>query len=373
MAIEKIAQSSTSVSALSLTMPGSGKIFQYINQSEDVVANNKQKVTETLWSNIATTISGSSLYTLTSQYSASCEYYLDMYCYNPNITSSATPQFSIGFGDRYGRGSSLTPSPDLSRTLSYVSNSYDPSSTIYSQYRNLLLPPGDEQFTLDSGVQMDSFYVMNFSRNRLKERLDPGNWEISIRSGSLTTTMIDDAGTESETGTTGDSGRIYAIVSGSLTNGVYLDINGNRVVMGIAYPDMGVLLFNATGSVYSYGNIGLPCNLTPSYYNTNVNIFKNLLSNANSTLQARNSQYITSTYYYIRIKNGDFNFSNNPSFTTGSLGDLRHSTMINDPRTYITTVGLYNDANELLAVAKLSRPFMKSFVREGLVVVKLDF
>ncbi len=39
----------------------------------------------------------------------------------------------------------------------------------------------------------------------------------------------------------------------------------------------------------------------------------------------------------------------------------------------VTTVGLYNDANELLAVAKLSRPLVKDFTKEALIRVKLDF
>ncbi len=40
---------------------------------------------------------------------------------------------------------------------------------------------------------------------------------------------------------------------------------------------------------------------------------------------------------------------------------------------YITTVGLYNDTNQLLAVAKLSRPLPKDFTKEALIRVKLDF
>ena len=44
-----------------------------------------------------------------------------------------------------------------------------------------------------------------------------------------------------------------------------------------------------------------------------------------------------------------------------------------DPKSYITTVGLYNDAKELLAVAKLSKPLFKSFSREAVIKVKLDF
>ena len=47
--------------------------------------------------------------------------------------------------------------------------------------------------------------------------------------------------------------------------------------------------------------------------------------------------------------------------------------MQNDPKVYVTTVGLYNDNNELLAVAKLSKPLLKSFSREAIIKVKLDF
>ena len=39
----------------------------------------------------------------------------------------------------------------------------------------------------------------------------------------------------------------------------------------------------------------------------------------------------------------------------------------------ITTIGMYNDSNNLLAVAKLSRPLLKDFTKEALVRVKLDF
>jgi hypothetical protein len=73
------------------------------------------------------------------------------------------------------------------------------------------------------------------------------------------------------------------------------------------------------------------------------------------------------------VKNGDYNYSNNPSYVSGSNGDLAFSTFINDPQSYITTVGMYNDRRELLAVAKLSQPLLKSFTREVLIKVKLDF
>ena len=88
---------------------------------------------------------------------------------------------------------------------------------------------------------------------------------------------------------------------------------------------------------------------------------------------ARNSEKITSTHYFVRVKNSDYNFSNNPSYVTGSDGQIRQATFVGDPKTYITTVGLYNDRTELIAVAKLSKPLLKSYSREALIRVKLDF
>ena len=74
----------------------------------------------------------------------------------------------------------------------------------------------------------------------------------------------------------------------------------------------------------------------------------------------------------MRVRNSDFNYSTNPSMISGS-GEFVDSSLINNPQTFITTVGLYNDANELLSVAKLSKPLVKDFTKEALVRVKLDF
>jgi len=92
-----------------------------------------------------------------------------------------------------------------------------------------------------------------------------------------------------------------------------------------------------------------------------------------SDFQARSAETISSTHYFVRLRNKDFNYSNNPTFYNNTNGQIAQSTFIGDPKTYITTVGLYNDRQELLAVAKLSKPLLKSFQREALIRVKLDF
>ena len=76
---------------------------------------------------------------------------------------------------------------------------------------------------------------------------------------------------------------------------------------------------------------------------------------------------------FVRSRNAEFNYSTNPSFISGSTGEVIYTEFINSPQVYVTTVGMYNDANELVAVAKLSKPLLKDFTKESLIRVKLDF
>jgi len=94
---------------------------------------------------------------------------------------------------------------------------------------------------------------------------------------------------------------------------------------------------------------------------------------AGSPFIARSAEKITSTNYFVRLKNGDYNYSNNPTYYTGSLPQNVLPAFRDKPISYVTTIGLYNDANELLAVAKLSRPVQKSTDKEALVRVRLDY
>ena len=86
----------------------------------------------------------------------------------------------------------------------------------------------------------------------------------------------------------------------------------------------------------------------------------------------RPEETVSSTYFFTRVTNQEFNYSANDSFTTND-GTLRFSSMVNNPRVYITTIGLYNDNQELLAVAKLSKPLAKDFTKEALIRIKLDY
>jgi len=262
--------------------------------------------------------------------------------------------------------------------------------------RNVLLGTGDQKFSVYGGTvagatDLDAFYAININRSRYKERLDPGNISITLSGASKTVTLIDDSGGTDENVST--SGRVYNMVSGSLNIGTALTAsintytcstaNGNQG-WGLFYPDMGIILLNPTalkdvdGKLARAGNsmVGVYHNnsLSGSTYTSNsgsVALFNSL--NSGADFQARRTENVSTSHYFVRANNREFNFSNNPTFVTGSTGQFVQSTFEKNPRVYVTTVGLYDDANELLAVAKVSKPIEKSFDKEVAIKVKLDF
>ena len=353
-----------------------GRTYTKFDMVNDVISNQTEIVTGGLWSDNVASLT--TYFTSSGQTTSQRRYYTDVYQAEPSADGAAV-QYSLAFGHALGSGSD---------SQGQLNDS--PSRAIYSQYKQLLLSPGDSRFTTAGSGSTEYIYVVNFKRNRLRERLDPGNFELPMVSintratnatGSVTLsstliTLIDDS--VLTTGSIGQSGRVYNIVSGSINGGVY---NSTApVYYGLAYPDYGTLILDGkmldqqlafktnTGSS-SEGN-----NHFALYHSISGSaLFTNTVTSDPYGFMARNSEKITSTHYFVRVKNAEYNFSNNPSYVTGSVGQIAQSTFISDPKTYITTVGLYNDSQELLAVAKLSKPLLKSFSREALVRVKLDF
>lgn len=90
-------------------------------------------------------------------------------------------------------------------------------------------------------------------------------------------------------------------------------------------------------------------------------------------MKARNVKYKRSNRYFVRVNAAYANYTNNPTYVSGSDGYIAHNCFKKDPQTYITTVGLYNDFNELLAVAKLSQPIPKTFDNDVLIKIRLNW
>lgn len=343
-----------------------GTIFSRFNPDTDVVSNYKETVSATCWSNTDDILT--QFWTSSAEIAlSSSHYYWNLYQSRNAAVSSSEPQFSISYGNINGKGS-VTGSP--AGYSGNLTGSRTPSRAIYSQYRNLLLQPDDTRFTFGTSSR-DDIYVINFARARYKEKLDPGNWQLQL-SGSLSNiTLIDNSGA-SINPEINASGRVFNIVSGSIANGTA----SVATVYGLSYPDVGILVLDPIAISASIGigyNTGSFVDAVGGGGTGSNNYQLYLAVSGGAMFQARNEENINSSYYYVRVKHFEFNYSNNPTFTTGSLGLVRLSNFVQNPKVYITTVGLYNDTNELLAVAKLSRPLLKDFTRESLVRIKLDF
>jgi len=145
---------------------------------------------------------------------------------------------------------------------------------------------------------------------------------------------------------------------------------------------MGTILLNGQALACPTGyEGGIALKYSGSALQSNPSVVPNGYNNAliytaiskGDSFGLNSQENVTSDYVFIRPQNAEFNYTTNPSFISGSTGQVIYSQFINNPQTYITTVGLYNDANELLAVAKLSKPLVKDFTKEALIRVKLDF
>ena len=355
----------------------SGRVFTRFEPVSDILDNQQVQVTTGLFSSNAATMSA--VFTSSAQSTTSKNYYYE--AWNGTATTSEA-QFSVAYGHRRGSGSSAAGTLNDS-----------PSRAIYSQYRLLLLNPGDTTFTFGDGTSSDSIYAINYNRARLKDRIDPGNWQMTLAQLSGSTvpnashtgsnvkvqtlnpnfiTLIDDSGDVNNTGTTG-LGNVYNIVSGSLTNGIF-NPSAPRYY-GLMYPSLGVVILNDTvlNASASFNSVTGSNVSGDNAWKLFTSISGAMSRSVDYSMQARNIETITSTHYFVRVKNGEYNFSNNPTFVTGSVGEFSQATFIGDPKTYLTTIGMYNDRQELLAVAKLSQPVQKSFSVETLIKVKLDF
>jgi hypothetical protein len=349
----------------------------------DKVTNRTEIVTSGIWSGDTGSFDVSANYTSSLQAaSTSGKYYLDVY--NSVNTGSAEVQFSIAYGDKDGYGAP---------TLTQNDSSTLPTKATYNQYANILLNAGDSYFSVYSGsakastatttYDLREFYAININRARYKERLDPGNISIDLSGSIGRITLIDDSGGTSETVTT--SGRVYNLVSGSLNIGSALTASISNVTAlngqgyGLFYPDLGIILLNPSALAASVDPFLAPASssIANTYHQNNGNksgsIALLMALSGGADFQVRRTENVSTSHYFVRANNREFNFSNNPTFVSGSVGAFAQPLFEKDPHVYITTVGLYDDANELLAVAKTSKPIEKSFDKEVAIKVKLDF
>jgi hypothetical protein len=340
-------------------------------ESQDFVIS-ADAVTSPAWSTNSPTLTvfytGSTCYTTSS-------YYLDVYN-APCSSTNASVQFSIAYGHYAGSGSA-----PLNPLIAGIS----PTRITYGQYRNLIYGDSEGRGTISGGrfnfggvgAEAESIIAIPIDRNRYKESLMPGSFNLVLASGSNYLNLTDNSN-DVTTITYLDCGRAFDIVYGS--NGsanVDWQESGYTVSgsYGLFLPDIGLILLNASAISLSTSDGGLGHSFytgtdTDNQGKNNAAIY-DFIDNGNY-FQLQSKETVSSNYVFVRVRNNEFNYTSNPSFITAS-GELIYDNFINNPQTYITTVGMYNDNNDLLAVAKLSKPLVKDFTKEALIRTKLDW
>jgi len=343
----------------------------------DKVNAKVEVITTGLWT--GDTGSLTAAYTSSTQVAAaSGDYYYNVYNADPGTDTTAEVQFGVAYGHVNGSGSvSLANSDDA--LLASKAN--------YAQYKSVILDPTDSKFSFENGagtkVDSNDIYAINVNRARYREKMDPGNWSLTLTGTGGTHTFIDDSGKKFGD-TLGKAGRVFKVVSGSLNLGTENEATVNSTVssgdvgFGLFYPDRGIIILSpaaledAVGSVNVDGaSVSIAGSASTSAEQENHKILVNAI-NVGGDFQARRTENVSTQHFFVRATNREFNYSNNPTYVN-SLGKFAETSFETDPNTYISTIGLLNDANEMIAVAKTSQPIHKSFDKEVLIKVKLSF
>ena len=297
-------------------------------------------------------------------------YYLTVY-QTASTAAGAIPQFDLAYGDLQGSGSIF---------FNPLVTGSSPTRTIYGQYRNLILADESSSFTF-AGVTSSYFWAINLDRAQYKEHLLPGALTLTL-SGAAAITLTDDSNYTTVV-TRNDAGRVFNLISGSagVRTSAPKDVSGLGYTTtsgsyGYFLPDVGILLLNGEALSGSVAGGGIVLQASRSFNAPGLNtrrIYQAISSSATANFRLNSQETLSSNFVFVRARSNEFNYSENPSYISSANGSLTWSDFAYNPLTYITTVGLYNDNNELLAVAKLSRPLQKDFTKELLVRVKLDF
>jgi hypothetical protein len=331
-------------------------------------------------------------FTSSGQWSGSKSYYYDI-AYSASLDCGDEEVFSVSYGHYAGSGSA-TSGGQTGDTA---------TKAIYGQYRSMLLDGNPitgsalgrkEKFVLETGKEIEHFYVVNINRSKYRDKLDLGNFEINlaklngasfannvftgsnvaVASSPTFISLIDDSGDVNDSlGYEGIPFPVRNLVSGTIADGIYNPSAPHYY--GLVYADYSTIILDADklnqsssfNTVTGSGVAG----------DNSYKIFKSISGSGvygdGYGFAARSVQRKETAYYYVRVRPGSANYSNNPTFVSGSNNAIRDTKFEMDPNVYITSVGLYNQNRELLAVAKMSKPIKKNFNSELSVTVKLEY
>jgi hypothetical protein len=334
-------------------------------------------------------------------------YYWNVYQENPATVMDTPAQFSIAWATT-GSVSAGVPVGIYSANTSSVANmtlgtEYQyvyPSWAIYRQMVNATTDGNAYTLlTFSSGSVtyiMENVFVIALQRSRIKDYMDAGTWQLNLSGSSMVNIIA-----SSSTAATNQTAYNLMIGTASGYSGpTDSSLSGSQMI-GRFYSDKGLILIDADILFANGGLIQHPLTAgkpdTNNFYtaslvmqnfmgalvNTSNTVQAGVLASASSAVngsyfKARSVERVQSTHYFVRAKNNEFNNSTNPTWVSGSSNEML-TVFYDDPKTFITSIGLYDgfpgqlSTGQLVALAKLSKPIPKDSTTEALVKVRLDF
>ena len=345
-------------------------MFKNLNPTEDTVTT-QITVTNGFHDGGVGTLAGSNFTTASLSATQKSYYY--------NVQYNSKDHFGVSYGHIGGSGSANQSTSQEGTT-----------QAIYKQFYNFTEPTATDLrdevgFNINSITQSDAYFIVA-ERLQMKDRLNPGTWTITL-SGSTT------AGAGAELKLTDDSKTTNPITPGSPFGDVYSIYSGSAGTVestgtqyGKFYPDAGLFVLSANevssslpgtgawqtsaGGVVTAGS-GLSPDKRVADAADNAWKIARAMELGSVTLRSEEQQYIYD--YFCRAKASEYNLSENITFWSGSDYTIRHSDMVTNPQTYISEVGLYDTAGDLVAIGRLSSPINKNFSSEAIVKVRLTY
>ena len=286
----------------------------------------------------------------------------------PYLSSSANHIFDLTVG--YDETSPLSSSSGEVMRAKKI-NMYNQFSQVLLGYTGSTneVRKFESDLTLDGDNAMKEVVFVNLSRLLTKDEIKKGSVSITLGTASWADPF---AGVQTYT----DSGASETQGTLNTVGGDYGLLSNSSGVGGIVFYQAGVMVL--TSSIWSgttdffsasTGTSSFDEQLVSGSISGSADAFRHRMQN----LQFNNTTEINSTVYFCRMPHNKYNYSSNPTYLSGGQVRVKNGSRQNPPLSYVTTIGLYNSQNELLAVAKLSEPLRKDPTNELTLRVRLDY